>query len=863
MPKSTYYYQQHQETSKFQEEDTSSTSLDTTDENISSGDQLFAVEIDNENDQDDKEFSDSSSEFNDSLEDQQSIHNVVKEAEVCFNISSTSEDSSSERSSYISDEDDTTSVVSDDSSESDDDDVTALMTDDDVQTYCALAFSLRHNLSQDAFNDLQKLISILKPSMKINQDLFKQQLDHRCFHYCEKCEAVFPEDENAYLCQTNNCGNFRYKGNRNAQTKPKRIPRATFVIANIENQLRSILEKEGVWESVIEKKRSVIRNRQGISDTIRDITDGQSYKEMCQPGQCLSEEVQLSAVLNSDGIPLYSSSKVKLWPIFLAVNELPPVTRFSRDNIILAGIWQGKGNPPFLGYLYTFAQEINKMNEEGCEVSFEPTLEKLKVKLHVVCATMDLQAKAYALNMSMHNGEYGCSTCEEPGKVVKKGKGHMRCYPYRHMDQRAQERDHDTIVDEYASNASTKKRIRGICGISGLCAMPHLNIVRGIVPDYMHGVLLGVTKTLLYLWFSPTNSSKPYFVGKYLTTISERFNSIKPPDFIERLPRDLEKNFSNFKASELQNWLLFYAIPCMKDILPERYFKHLCLLSEGIYLLLGDQISSEEIDRATALLDSFYEELPLLYGEQSCGLNVHNVGQHVVEYVKKWGPLWAWSCFPFEDMNSTVLESVHGTGDVTKQCLHIQQLESKVSNLDLNTVAPKEAQRFIKKMRSKTRQWVTEKTIGKCHIAGALGKVKDDEVDRNLLEFVHATAVAELQKAYRVQVNGNKLYSKQYGKMKKRICHVVCCVNGELASVEYFLINTSTESVFAVCTRVNLEENCFVNAESGHHILQVRFSDEQCYVRVEDINEKVIFMTIEGISYVCRLPNGHGHSVFK
>ena len=43
--------------------------------------------------------------------------------------------------------------------------------------------------------------------------------------------------------------------------------------------------------------------------------------------------------------------------------------------------------------------------------------------------------------------------------------------------------------------------------------MPWFDVVLGMVHDYMHGCLLGVTKTLLYKWFSATNHEQPYFIG--------------------------------------------------------------------------------------------------------------------------------------------------------------------------------------------------------------------------------------------------------------------------------------------------------------------------------------------------------------
>lgn len=248
--------------------------------------------------------------------------------------------------------------------------------------------------------------------------------------------------------------------------------------------------------------------------------------------------------------------------------------------------------------------------------------------------------------------------------TVSQGKGHARCYPCRETKDRSPFRNSDDIKKNLGPSATDQKRLKGIIGITGLASMPWFNIVLGIVPDYMHGVLMGVTKTLLSRWFSPTQCKKPYFIGKYLNSISKRLRAINPPDYIERLPRDLEKHYAHLKATELQSWLLYYALPCLNGYLPSLYLKHFACLSEGIYLLLGDCIQEKDLFRAEQLLDTFYKDFANLYGQGSCGLNVHNVGAHLVFYVRRWGPIYCWSCIGFEDWNAAILQSVHGTGDV-------------------------------------------------------------------------------------------------------------------------------------------------------------------------------------------------------
>ena len=47
-------------------------------------------------------------------------------------------------------------------------------------------------------------------------------------------------------------------------------------------------------------------------------------------------------------------------------------------------------------------------------------------------------------------------------------------------------------------------------------------------------------------------------------------------------------------------------------------------------------------------------------------MNVHLL-QHLPECVRLWGPLWAYSCFHFENLNGFLKSLFHGTRDMTKQ----------------------------------------------------------------------------------------------------------------------------------------------------------------------------------------------------
>ena len=57
----------------------------------------------------------------------------------------------------------------------------------------------------------------------------------------------------------------------------------------------------------------------------------------------------------------------------------------------------------------------------------------------------------------------------------------------------------------------------GYKGVPILAIHPPFNLVKGIVTDYLHCVLLGVSKMLLKLWLQAANHSKPFYVGNKVT----------------------------------------------------------------------------------------------------------------------------------------------------------------------------------------------------------------------------------------------------------------------------------------------------------------------------------------------------------
>ena len=95
----------------------------------------------------------------------------------------------------------------------------------------------------------------------------------------------------------------------------------------------------------------------------------------------------------------------------------------------------------------------------GITVKLPKVETPIKVRVAVLLGATDLQGKAYLINMTQHNGESGCITCEEPGVIVAQGNGHTRCYPYKSSLEKAPSRTTKTLLEQALRASQTQKRV--------------------------------------------------------------------------------------------------------------------------------------------------------------------------------------------------------------------------------------------------------------------------------------------------------------------------------------------------------------------------------------------------------------------
>lgn len=143
------------------------------------------------------------------------------------------------------------------------------------------------------------------------------------------------------------------------------------------------------------------------------------------------------------------------------------------------------------------------------------------VKGLVLVGTADLPAKFTVCNMTQYNGKYSCPCCLQSGQSATAGKGRCQVFPFDFETPTEPERSHvDSLrMAEIATNSG--KPEYGIKWPCWFTTLQSYDFVKGNCIDYMHCVLLGITKSLISRCFqkSRPGNNTVLQVNKTLLTI--------------------------------------------------------------------------------------------------------------------------------------------------------------------------------------------------------------------------------------------------------------------------------------------------------------------------------------------------------
>lgn len=603
---------------------------------------------------------------------------------------------------------------------------------------------------------------------------------------CGKCQKLCDENGKCRECKT-----IMKKGKSNFVVK-----------ISIEQQIKYLVHKH--FGEILKYAN---REKDG---SINDIDDGLLFKNLVIKNP---DSILLTFTINSDGAQIYNSKNLSMWPIQLCANFLPPNIRFKSENILLCMLYISKEKPNFIELFYPLAKEINELQEKKMKFFYN---EKVYTCVPIILlGAFDLPARAMASGMKQYSGEKSCVYCLHPGKQItdRFGQKYIR---YVRINQEIEIRNHCDVISSITKMNSKDKY--GLINVPPMTFFNNFDLTNGYSIDYMHNILLGITKHLIDLWFGEhrLTKGKAPILPKDRILLSQRLIKLKPCSYITRKPRSLMER-GKFKAIEYRNLLLFYLRFALNGLLHNDKIKHFELLSAATYILLKSKISEGEVLQAGDMLIKFADQFESIYGQAAVTMNIH-ILRHYALSVVQCGPLWSYSMFPFEKKIGILKKSIHNPTDA----LDTITLDYCLKKTEVETTSMENFPKIKRKvaLTPKEKQLLVQNNI-------------------------QSTRTGDFEASDSMKTQNHNYKSKK-SRANKSIDYFVQLRDDTIGCIEFFVNN---------CENVLVMIELYEIVERHHHLLRIKATNEYNLINSNQLYCKLIYMKFGCFEIVSREPN--------
>ena len=450
---------------------------------------------------------------------------------------------------------------------------------------------------------------------------------------------------------------------------------------------------------------------------------------------------------------------------------------------------------------------MQQLYRDGFSVKIPMEDNPVTVRGITISTSMDAPAKCLFMCMAQYNGQCGCPYCTTSGLNVRTEKGgNVRTYPYIKNADRTENMSARTHTGTFQKALQAREKkiagkrnpdVYGIRDISTGFGLPGYDVIKGTSIDYMHAVLLGITKMFMSRWFDAKYKHSPYYCGDKLSLCDSRRGNIKPPNHISRIPRSLYDR-AHYKASEYRTWLLYYSLPVMRGILQQLYFDHFMLLVCAVFILVKSSISKRDLEEARQLLEHFCLRAETLYDVRIHTYNLHQL-LHLTDCVVSNGPLWSCSCFFFEDLNGDVRNLFHGSQNPEAQIIntvsvlqHLPRLHESLPDSEIrtfcHTLVTKKEPGYVTEVISETNQLYVVGTMTTCS-----ADLPPAELEQVQLALGESDEISEKPDLFsRLKYKKVVFHSEIYTRAQKRNSYVIAFQDNSesdvcFGAVKYYL----------------------------------------------------------------------------
>lgn len=259
--------------------------------------------------------------------------------------------------------------------------------------------------------------------------------------------------------------------------------------------------------------------------------------------------------------------------------------------------------------------------------------------------------------------------------------------------------------------------------------------------------MLGVTRKLLLFWTSgPLRTRLPFFKQQEISLGLINCRSTQPVEF-QRRCRGLDE-LRHWKGSEFRTFLFYTGPVVLKNVLSMDEYKNFLALHVAARICNNPKYH-DQLDVAQKLFKYFVESFSRIYGHEYMSYNVHSL-LHVVEDVRRFGPIENYSAFPFESFLGKMKKKIRNGNKMLEQVVHRTEECWNTSNKQFKNKYP-----ILKKplnnlndefLYVETENWVLRKDEKNCYFMDNY---------KNIIQF---ESVKKIEKI--IYINGKKILRK-------------------------------------------------------------------------------------------------------
>eukprot|EP00734_Pompholyxophrys_sp_LG126_P000257 Pompholyxophrys_sp_v1_NODE_74_length_2407_cov_37.196003.p1 type:complete len:414 gc:universal NODE_74_length_2407_cov_37.196003:1297-56(-) len=190
-----------------------------------------------------------------------------------------------------------------------------------------LIYAFRYNLSNAAISGMLIVLEFAMTETDFHSSLyflrkhFQPSHAYTLSHFCNHCSSPLPTDK--HVCTTDLCP-AKEKSNV-----------GMFSIMD----LKDLIQTKLLRPSFVELRKYKTERHKQQADNLEDIMDGQKW---VRNKNTYDRDESIVVGLNADGVPLFKSSNLSMWAVWMVYYDIPPSQRYKHHNMSLLPVSFGR-----------------------------------------------------------------------------------------------------------------------------------------------------------------------------------------------------------------------------------------------------------------------------------------------------------------------------------------------------------------------------------------------------------------------------------------------------------------------------------------------------------------------------------------